>query len=173
MITKKITEHNYHEFFMLEALKMAHKASDCNEVPVGAIIVKDGKIIGSGFNEVINKNSVLFHAEMIAIYHASQTLNNYRLTGAQIYCSLEPCHMCAKAILDARIDHLFFGALEPKTGAITSIDKFFDREDLNHQVHYSGGHLAERSSLLLRNFFQSKRAKKIQKNYFNSSHTGQ
>lgn len=161
MIIKKLTDHNYHEFFMLEALKMAHKASDCNEVPVGAIIVKDGKVIGSGFNEVINKNSVLFHAEMIAIYHASQALNNYRLTGTQIYSTLEPCHMCAKAILDARIDHLFYGAPEPKTGAIMSIDKFFDRDDLNHRVQYSGGHLAERSSLLLRNFFKSKRIKKI------------
>ena len=157
-----INEHNYRDFFMLEALQMAFKASNCNEVPVGAIIVKEGKIIGSGYNKVIKKNSSLFHAEMIAIYQASQALNNYRLVGTQIYSTLEPCHMCAKAIVDARIDHLFFGALEPKTGAIRSIDQFLDRDDLNHKVHYSGGHLADRSSLLLKNFFQSKRIKKRQ-----------
>ncbi len=155
-----INEHNYRDFFMLEALQMAFKASNCNEVPVGAIIVKEGKIIGSGYNKVIKKNSSLFHAEMIAIYQASQALNNYRLVGTQIYSTLEPCHMCAKAIVDARIDHLFFGALEPKTGAIRSIDQFLDRDDLNHKVHYSGGHLADRSSLLLKNFFQSRRIKK-------------
>ena len=155
-----INEHNYRDFFMLEALQMAFKASNCNEVPVGAIIVKEGKIIGSGYNKVIKKNSSLFHAEMIAIYQASQALNNYRLVGTQIYSTLEPCHMCAKAIVDARIDHLFFGALEPKTGAIRSIDQFLDRHDLNHKVHYSGGHLADRSSLLLKNFFQSRRIKK-------------
>ena len=157
-----INEHNYRDFFMLEALQMAFKASNCNEVPVGAIIVKEGKIIGSGYNKVIKKNSSLFHAEMIAIYQASQALNNYRLVGTQIYSTLEPCHMCAKAIVDARIDHLFFGALEPKTGAIRSIDQFLDRDDLNHKVHYSGGHLADRSSLLLKNFFQSRRIKKRQ-----------
>ncbi|MDA7600360.1 tRNA adenosine(34) deaminase TadA [Gammaproteobacteria bacterium] len=157
-----MTEYSYLEFFMLEALKMAQKASNCNEVPVGAIIVKDGNIIGSGFNKVIKKNSSLFHAEMIAIYQASQALKNYRLVGTQIYSTLEPCHMCAKAIVDARIDHLFFGALEPKTGAIISIDQFLDRDNLNHKVHYSGGHLADRSSLLLKKFFQSKRIKKTQ-----------
>ena len=161
-MSKKITsEHIYVEFFMKEALRMAKKAFNCNEVPVGAIVVKDGNIIGSGFNKVIKHNSSLFHAEMIAIYKASQSLNNFRLTGAQIYSTLEPCHMCAKAIVDARIDSLFFGAAEPKTGAVQSIDCFLDRKDLNHQVIYSGGHLSKQSSVLLKDFFHSKRKTNI------------
>ena len=124
-MSKKITsEHIYVEFFMKEALRMAKKAFNCNEVPVGAIVVKDGNIIGSGFNKVIKHNSSLFHAEMIAIYKASQSLNNFRLTGAQIYSTLEPCHMCAKAIVDARINSLYFGANEPKTGQLNQLINF-------------------------------------------------
>ena len=146
---------------MKEALRMAKKAFNCNEVPVGAIVVKDGNIIGSGFNKVMKHNSSLFHAEMIAIYKASQSLNNFRLKGTQIYSTLEPCHMCAKAIVDARMKSLYFGAHEPKTGAIESIDQFLYKDHLNHKVLFSGGHLHEQSSDLLRKFFQSKRKQKI------------
>jgi tRNA(adenine34) deaminase len=142
---------------MIEALRMAQKAFQYNEVPVGAIIVKDKQIIGSGFNKVIRNNSSLFHAEMIAIYQAAQFLNNYRLTGAQLYSTLEPCHMCAKAMVDARIDSLFFGAMEPKSGAVQSVDHFFDQNYLNHKVEYSGGHGAESSAALLRKFFLTRR----------------
>jgi|TARA_B110000858_G_C17594760_1_gene377325 tRNA(adenine34) deaminase len=148
---------NYSETFMRLALKQAHLAFKNNEVPVGAIIVKDGVICGSGFNQVIEKKSVIAHAEVIAINNASQHLNNYRLLGCDIYVSLEPCHMCAKAIVDARVNNLFFGALEPKTGAIVSVDQFLDRQHLNHKTSYSYGYLKDDSSQLMQSFFQSKR----------------
>ena len=142
---------------MTEAMNMAKLAFDNDEVPVGAIVVNNGKIIGRGFNQVVAKNSVSSHAEINAINEASKFIKNYRLQGCDIFVTLEPCHMCAKAIVDARIDTLYFGANEPKTGAIESIDQFLDRDDLNHKVIYSGGYMKEQSSNLLKKFFQSKR----------------
>ena len=144
-------------YFMLEALKMAEIAFKKNEVPVGAVITKDGKIIGKGFNQVVINNSVSSHAEINAINDASQKIKNYRLNGCDIYVTLEPCHMCAKAIVDARLECLYFGALEPKTGAVQSIDQFLDRDDLNHQVKFSGRHMAKESAELLKFFFQLRR----------------
>ena len=146
---------------MMHAINLAKIAFQKSEVPVGAIIVKNGEIIGEGFNQVIGTNSVASHAEINAINDASETLENYRLNDCDMYVTLEPCHMCAKAIVDARMDSLYFGAYEPKTGAIESIDQFLDKDYLNHKVLYSGGHLQEQSSGLLRKFFQSKRKKKI------------
>ena len=146
---------------MDEAIDMAKLAFDNDEVPVGAIVVKRGKIIGRGFNQVKTKNSVSSHAEINAINEASQHIKNYRLIGCDIYVTLEPCHMCAKAIIDARIDSLYFGAHEPKTGAITSIDQLLDKDHLNHKVLFSGGYLHEQSSDLLRKFFKSKRKQRI------------
>ena len=152
---------------MLEAINMAKLAFYNEEVPVGAIVVNNGQIIGKGFNEVIKKNSVSSHAEINAINQASHFLDNYRLNNCDMYVTLEPCHMCAKAIVDARLSHLYYGAKEPKTGAIESIDKFLDREDINHHVVFSGGHMKDESSELLKKFFKSKRAKKAsQKNLF-------
>ena len=142
---------------MTEAMNMAKLAFNNDEVPVGAIVVNNEKIIGRGFNQVIAKNSVSSHAEINAINEASQFIKNYRLKGCDIFVTLEPCHMCAKAIVDARLDFIYFGAKEPKTGAIESIDRFLDRKDLNHKVAYSGGHMQEQSSELLREFFRSKR----------------
>ena len=147
----------YIEDLMKLALMQAKKAYQKNEVPVGAIIVKDGKVIGKGFNQVITNNSVSSHAEIIAINDASKTINNYRLISCDIYVTLEPCHMCAKAIVDARFENLFFGASEPKTGAIQSIDQFLERNDLNHKVNFSGGYMQKESSELLKRFFLSKR----------------
>ena len=138
-------------------MSMAEIAYANDEVPVGAIIVKDGKVIGKGCNKVISKNSISAHAEIIAINNASKTINNYRLKNCQIYVTLEPCHMCAKAIVDARLDYLYFGVKEPKTGAIESIDQFLSRDDLNHRAHFSGGHMQKESSEILKKFFQSKR----------------
>ena len=146
---------------MIEAMNMAKLAFDNDEVPIGAIVVNNGEIIGRGFNQVITKNSVSSHAEINAINQASQYMKNYRLNGCDIYVTLEPCHMCAKAIIDARIKSLYFSAHEPKTGAIESIDQFLYRDHLNHKVLSSGGHLQEQSSDMLRKFFQSKRKKKI------------
>ena len=142
---------------MFKAINLAKHAFDKNEVPVGALIVKQNKIIGTGFNQVIQKKSVTAHAEIIAINNASKFLKNYRLTDCDLYVTLEPCHMCAKAIVDARIKNLYFGAFEPKTGSIKSIDSFLDRSDLNHYVKYSGGHLEEQAAQLLKNFFKLRR----------------
>ena len=143
--------------FMSLALNQAQKAFDLNEVPVGAVIVKNNQVISAGFNQVISHNSVASHAEINAIFLASQVLGNYRLIDCDLYVTLEPCHMCAKAIVDARIRNLYFGALEPKTGAIVSIDIFLDASHLNHRVNYSSGHLAFDSANLLKSFFKSKR----------------
>ena len=151
----------YSDFYMNQALSMAEIAFEADEVPVGAIVVKDGIVIGTGFNKVMTNTSVSSHAEIIAINNASKALKNYRLNNCELYVTLEPCHMCAKAIVDSRIDYLYFGANEPKTGAIESIDQFLDRDHLNHKVLFSGGHMQEQSSDLLRKFFQSKRKKKI------------
>ena len=152
---------------MTEAMNMAEVAFLNNEVPVGAIVVHKGEIIGRGFNQVIAKNSISSHAEINAINQASQFLKNYRLNGCDIYVTLEPCHMCAKAIVDARLNHLYYGASEPKTGAIESIDQFLERDDINHDVIFSGGHMKVECSELLKKFFKSKRAMKAsQKNLF-------
>ena len=152
---------------MKEAMKMAKLAFDNDEVPVGAVIVNNGEIIGRGFNQVIEKHSISSHAEINAINQASKFKKNYRLKNCDIYVTLEPCHMSAKAIVDARLSHLYYGTKEPKTGAIESIDKFLDREDINHHVVFSGGHMKDESSELLKKFFKSKRAKQAsQKNLF-------
>ena len=143
--------------FMYLALDEAQKAFDLDEVPVGAIIVKNDTVVSASFNQVISQNSVASHAEMNAILLASQRLDNYRLIDCDIYVTLEPCHMCAKAIVDARLKNLFFGANEPKTGAIVSVDHFLDASHLNHKVNYSSGHLASDSVNLLKSFFRSKR----------------
>ena len=144
---------------MTLALNEARKAQDIDEVPVGSIIVKNDEVISASFNKVISQNSVTSHAEINAINIASKKLNNYRLVDCDIYVTLEPCHMCAKAIVDARLKNLFFGALEPKTGAIISIDRFLDASHLNHRVNYSSGYLEDDAANLLKYFFQSKRIK--------------
>lgn len=142
---------------MFKAITLAKHAFNTNEVPVGALIVRQNKIIGTGFNQVIKKNSVTAHAEIIAINNASKLLSNYRLTDCDLYVTLEPCHMCAKAIVDARISNLYFGAYEPKTGSILSIDQFLDKSHLNHKVTYSGGHMEKASAQLLHEFFRARR----------------
>ncbi len=147
----------YKKDFMTLAIEMAKIAFNKGEVPVGAVITHQGNVISQAHNKVIANNSVSSHAEILAINNASQILNNYRLLHCDIYVTLEPCHMCAKAIVDARLEHLYFGALEPKTGAIQSIDFFLDREDLNHHVSYSWGHKSNESSELLKSFFYNRR----------------
>jgi len=149
--------HPSDEDFMLLAINEAKKAERLDEVPVGAIVTLDNKVIGKGFNSVITDNSVTAHAEINAIIHASNSINNYRLLNCNLYVTLEPCHMCAKAIVDARIDNVYFAACEPKTGSIVSVDHFFDKKFLNHKVNYASGLLQEDSSRLLKDFFQARR----------------
>ena len=143
--------------FMEIALDEAQLSFNNNEVPVGAIIVKDNEVIGSGHNQVINTNNVTSHAEINAIIDASKNTNNYRLNNAKMYVTLEPCHMCAKAIIDARIDEVIFAAPEPKTGSIISIDNIYERIKFNHKTSYKYGLLMNESSNLLKKFFKTKR----------------
>ena len=143
--------------FMKMALDEAQLSFNDNEVPVGAIIVKDNEVIGSGHNQVINTNNVTSHAEINAIIDASKNTNNYRLNNAKMYVTLEPCHMCAKAIIDARIDEVIFAAPETKTGSIISIDNIYERIKFNHKTSYKYGLLMNESSNLLKKFFKTKR----------------
>ena len=143
--------------FMEMALDEAQLSFNDNEVPVGAIIVKDNEVIGSGHNQVIQTNNVTSHAEINAIIDASKNTNNYRLNSAKMYVTLEPCHMCAKAIIDARIDEVIFAAPEPKTGSIISIDNIYERIKFNHKTSYKYGLLMNESSKLLKKFFKTKR----------------
>ncbi len=139
------------------AVMEAKKALALNEVPVGAIVVKDNKVIGAGFNSVIRDHTITAHAEINAINAACKLVNNYRLVNCDLYVTLEPCHMCAKAIVDARIDNLYFAAFEPKTGSIVSVDNFFDKKFLNHRVNYASGIMQDESSSLLKDFFRARR----------------
>ena len=139
------------------ALDQAKLSFNDNEVPVGAIIVKNNTVIGSGYNQVIKSNNITSHAEINAIIDASKNTNNYRLINTKMYVTLEPCHMCAKAIIDARIDEVIFAAPEPKTGSIISIDNIYDRIKFNHKTSYKHGLLQNKSSKLLKEFFKTKR----------------
>jgi len=143
--------------FMSLAIQEAEKAFTNNEVPVGAVIVQQNKIIGKGRNRVIENQNVSSHAEIEAIIDASKNVKNYRLNKSTIYISLEPCHMCVKAIVDARIDEIVFAAPEPKTGSIISIDNLLDRIPFNHKVSYSYGLMKEECSKLLKDFFRNRR----------------
>ena len=142
---------------MRGALNQAIVARKLNEVPVGAVIVSDSRIISFGYNQNIQTNSVINHAEIVAINNASKFLKNYRLVNCDIYVTLEPCHMCAKAIVDARIKNLYFACPEPKMGSVISVDNFLDNSFLNHKVHYEHGILEKESSQMLKSFFASKR----------------
>ena len=140
--------------FMNVALKEARKAFDKNEVPVGCVIVKDNKIIARAHNQRHTKNSVLGHAEIIAIQKANKKLNTWILEGCTIYVTLEPCPMCAGAILQSRMDKVVFGAYEPKFGACGSIVNLLDEKKFNHQVEIEGEGMEEECRNLLKNFFQ-------------------
>ena len=124
------------ESYMRNALDLACLAFELNEVPVGAVIIYEGKVVGEGHNNVIGDNDVTSHAEINAIREASKNIKNYRLNECSMYVTLEPCHMCAKAAVDARLSCIIFAALEPKTGSILSIDNLFDKKELNHNPSY-------------------------------------
>ena len=142
---------------MIAAIEEARNCFLKNEVPVGSVITLDNKIISKGSNKCITKNSPVRHAEIEAIESACTILKNYRLLNTSIYVTLEPCHMCCMAIVNARIKNLYFGAKEPKTGAVVSVDNFLDKDFLNHKVNYSGGYMERESSELLIDFFKTKR----------------
>ena len=142
---------------MIAAFEQARNAASIDEVPVGCIIASNDRIISVGSNKCISKNSPVRHAEIEAIEAACNILKNYRLPDTSIYVTLEPCHMCCMAIVNARIKNLYFGAKEPKTGAVVSVDNFLDKKFLNHKVNYSGGYMERESSKLLKDFFATRR----------------
>lgn len=145
--------------FMLAALEQARKAQAADEVPVGAVIVKDGKIISAGFNAPISRRDPSAHAEMQALRAAGKALGNYRLPGCELYVTLEPCAMCVGAMLHARIERLVYGAADPKTGACGSVIDLFGETKLNHHATVTPGVMAEECAALLREFFAAKRTK--------------
>ena len=144
-------------YFMKIALKEAKKAASIGEIPVGAVIVNNKNIIARAHNLTQRLNDVTAHAEINAIREASKMIGNYRLVDCNMFVTLEPCHMCAKAIVDARLNSIIFAAKEPKTGSIFSIDNFFEKKVLNHKVNYKFGLFEEDSSKLLKDFFEQRR----------------
>lgn len=147
-----------HEEYMQEALRLAEYAESIGEVPVGAVVVLDGNIIGKGWNAVITQNDPTAHAEIVALRAAATAIGNYRLPGATLYVTLEPCFMCAGAMVHARISQCVFGAYDPKSGVVSSCFSVFDEPFLNHRVEVTGGVLDEPCSQLLKQFFLKRRS---------------
>jgi tRNA(adenine34) deaminase len=144
------------QYYMEEALRLAQDAQMKDEVPIGALIVRDGGMLGSGFNCNINTCDPTAHAEIMALRHAAAFVRNHRMPGATLFVTLEPCPMCFAALIQARIDRLVYGAPDPKGG----FRQFFHREDMarfNHQIQIVDGVLEDRCSQLIRDFFKEKR----------------
>jgi tRNA(adenine34) deaminase len=145
------------EAFMRHALELARRAQSEGEVPVGAVVVLDEKIIGEGWNRPISASDPTAHAEVQAMRAAASTVKNYRLLGTTLYVTLEPCAMCVGAMFHARIRRVVFGAADPKTGAAGSVIDLFAQNKINHHALVQGGVLADECSALLSTFFASRR----------------
>jgi len=145
--------------YMGVALELAREAATLDEVPVGAVVVLDGEIVGRGFNQPIGRHDPTAHAEVMALRDAAARLGNYRLPGCTLYVTLEPCAMCIGAIFHARIGRVVFGARDPKTGAAGSVIDLFAEERLNHHAEIAGGVRAEECGALLSAFFAARRQK--------------
>ena len=143
--------------FMARALALARLAEASGEVPVGAVIVRDGAIIAEGSNRPIGACDPTAHAEIVALRAAGQALGTYRLTGTTLYVTLEPCAMCASAMVHARVQRLVFAALDPRAGAAGSVFNIVQHPSLNHRIECTGGVLADDCGTLLRQFFQARR----------------
>lgn len=146
-----------HHVWMQQALELAQHAESIGEVPVGALLVVDGKVVGKGWNQSIANHDPSAHAEIQAIRHACQEQKNYRLNNAALYVTLEPCAMCAGAIVHARIDTVVFAAHDPRTGAAESVFQLLDNKALNHQCEIVSGVCAEESAAMLKAFFKARR----------------
>ena len=146
-----------HEMYMREALAEALKAMVNGEVPVGAVVVSEGRIVGTGFNCPIGDTDPTAHAEIVALRDAARRLGNYRLTGATLYVTVEPCMMCAGALVHARLGALVFGAPEPKAGAVRTAMRALDHPLLNHHVDVVGGVLEEECQRMMQRFFNARR----------------
>ena len=145
------------EAFMREALALARQAAEAGEVPVGAVVVKDGAVVGRGHNRPVSGRDPTAHAEIMAMRDAATRLGNYRLTGCELYVTLEPCAMCAGAIMHARIVRLVYGAADPKAGACGSVINLFADSRLNHHAVAVGGVMADGAGKLLQDFFSARR----------------
>jgi tRNA(adenine34) deaminase len=145
------------EYWMARALSLAQRAAEVGEVPVGAVLVQNGEIIGQGYNQPISANDPTAHAEIIALRQAAEKLNNYRLPGTTLYATLEPCAMCAGALIQARVGRLVFGAGDSRNGACGSVFNVLQSDIINHQTEIKAGVLADDCAALLRIFFRRKR----------------
>ena len=143
--------------FMQQALEQAGLAALAGEVPVGAVIVRNGEVIARAFNQPITNHDPSAHAEMLALRQAALSEQNYRLPGTTLYVTLEPCTMCAGAMLHARVDRIVYGAADPKTGAAGSVLDVFSSKQLNHQTIIEGGLMGQECGQLLRDFFKERR----------------
>ena len=146
--------------FMRRAIALAEQARALGEVPVGAVVVHDGEVVGEGFNRREVDADPLAHAEIFAITKASRALKRWRLSSTTLYVTLEPCFMCAGALVNARVDRLVFGALDPKAGAVSSLAKVCDDARLNHRLSITAGVLGDDCGSLLRSFFADLRSKR-------------
>jgi len=146
-----------HDRFMRTALECARQAASAGEVPVGAVVVQDDRVIGEGFNQPIASKDPTAHAEIVALRAAAKSVGNYRLTNATMYVTVEPCLMCVGALIHARIGLLVFGAVEPKAGALQSMTNAHELAGLNHRLSVISGVLADESRALLQEFFQARR----------------
>lgn len=147
----------YEEKFMTRAIELAKESASCDEVPVGAVVVKDGEIIAEGCNYKERSNNAVCHAEIVALSKATQAVGNWWLENCDVYVTLEPCPMCAGAMINSRIRALYFGAYDEKMGACGSKINLFEQGLFNHNVSVSGGYMQERCATLLSSFFKQKR----------------
>ena len=143
--------------WMAEALVLARRAGEAGEVPVGAVLVREGRPIGSGFNSPISTCDATHHAEIAAIRDAGRHCGNYRLPGSVLYVTIEPCTMCVGAMIHARVSHLVFGAPEPRAGAVVSRLRLLEHSHYNHRMTWTGDVMAEECGGLLRDFFRHRR----------------
>ena len=153
----QLIDNSQHISWMRQALLLADRAEAQGEVPVGALVVLDKQIIGVGWNQSISRHDPSAHAEIIALRAAALHLRNYRLTGCSLYVTIEPCTMCAGAIIHARIKELIFGAAEPKAGAIISNDNLLDKTHFNTRIQYQANILGQQCASKISNFFQQRR----------------
>tara|TARA_Y100001934_G_scaffold254467_1_gene320386 strand:- start:1104 stop:1610 length:507 start_codon:yes stop_codon:yes gene_type:complete len=158
-----VSDKAVHEGWMVHALRCAGQAADAGEVPVGAVVVVDGEIVGEGANACIVSNDPVAHAEIVALRDAAARLGNYRLPGASLYVTLEPCTMCAGAAVHARIDTLVYGAPEPKSGALVSTARVLDNAALNHRVQVVSGVLEAQCAQIMRDFFALRRGTQVER----------
>ncbi len=156
-MTLSADKNNQDEQWMLAALQLAKRAADNNEVPVGAVVVYQGDIIGRGANGPIGSHDPTAHAEVMALRDAASYLKNYRLKDCNLYVTLEPCAMCIGAMLHARINRLVFGAFDPKSGMVVTKDQLLSSPWANHQISSQGGVLAEPCGQILQDFFRARR----------------